>query len=134
MSDLLGCLTDELGGADEAVALAAHAQKTSGPSGSSYSGAGMHAANPLLKRSRLYYRRREESLPVGLDNQSADSHSHARTRLSAHQSSAPRFDFATLGASTAVRGLACTALHYSPQRPTDPLRASPLRLPAWLCD
>lgn len=133
MSDLLGCLTDELGGADEALALAAHAQKTSGPSGSSYSGAGMHAANPLLKRSRLYYRRREESLPVGLDNQSADSHSRAR---SLHTSPAHAASICSAwcehdGACSYVH---CTALHCSPQQPTDPLLACPLRPSAWLCD
>ena len=74
LSDLFGYLTDELGGADEALALASYANGTTvalSSYGASGSGIGKHAANPLLKRSRLYYEQRKEGAIVGLDNQSA---------------------------------------------------------------
>ena len=67
MSDIFGCLGDELGGAEEALALASF---LTGGAGGSYGASGLHAGHPLLRRSRLYFQRREQGKPVGLDNQS----------------------------------------------------------------
>jgi hypothetical protein len=72
MSDIFGCLGDELGGVEEALTLAsAHQAGTSAGPAASYGRTGAHAAHPLLKRSRLYYQQRKEGAIVGLDNQSA---------------------------------------------------------------
>jgi hypothetical protein len=75
MSELFGeFMTDELGGADEALALASYAAGTSGASGGGWgnwsSGLGKNAGNPLLKRSKQYYAVRKPGQLVGLDNQS----------------------------------------------------------------
>ena len=73
MSDIFGCLSDELGGVDEALALASYARGTGSGAWASYSGSGggvgKNAGNPLLKRSRLYYQLRDKQSLVGLDNQ-----------------------------------------------------------------
>ncbi len=76
MSDLFGFITDELGGADEALALASYARgSASGSStwGNYSSGVGKNAGNPLLKRSKQYYTVRQPGQLVGLDNQSVNS-------------------------------------------------------------
>jgi hypothetical protein len=75
MSDLFGFMTDDLGGGDEALALASYARGGSGGGISQWgniysSGVGKNAGNPLLKRSKQYYSIRLPGQIVGLDNQS----------------------------------------------------------------
>src|SRR5690348_12767329 len=89
MSDLFGHLTDELGGADEALALAAFAQATASGAAWASGHGGKHAAHPLLKRSKLYYSVRKEGQLVGLDNQSVGSGARDNSRAA----------FATRGSS-----------------------------------
>jgi len=73
MSNLFGFLTDQLGGADDPLAMASYAQGTAAGSSawgsSSAAGAGKHAGHPLLRRPKHYYALRQPGQIAGLHNQ-----------------------------------------------------------------